>query len=117
MMLTEEILVQKFTTVAKERCPEISDLLQYCHIELVSFYWGVNPKLCQYFVVYFPHQLFTSIIEYRDIFRDIAQDLGTSEAICMNATRIIRDPGSNLKQTNPVLWLELQWVAAQHLEM
>lgn len=40
MMLTEEILVQKFTTVAKERCPEISNLLQFCHIELVSFYWG-----------------------------------------------------------------------------
>ncbi len=115
MMLTEEILVQKLTTVSKERCPELAGLLSYCHVELVNFYWGWPPKLSQHFVVYSSNQLFTSVNAYKDILRSVAQDLGISEVICMNATRIIRDPGSTLKQTNPVLWLELQWVVAQHL--
>lgn len=116
-MLTEEILVQKFTTVNKERCPELGNLLQHCHVELVNFYWGSQPKLFQHFVIYSPTQLFNSVNAYKGIFREVAQNLGISEAICMNATRIIRDPGSTLKQTNPVLWLELQLVVAQHLQL
>ena len=115
-MLTEEALVQKFTTVVKDRCPELSGLLQYCHVELVSFYWGKQQKLLQHFVVYSPSQLFTSVNDYIGIFRGVAQDIGLSDVICMNATRIIRDPGSTLKQRNPILWLELQWVVGQHLE-
>lgn len=114
-MLTEEILVQKFTTVVEERCPELDELLEYCHVELVNSYWGKPPKLYQHFVVYSPSYLFASVNAYKDIFRGVAIDLGISEAICMNATRIIRDPASTLKQKDPFLWLELQWVATLHL--
>lgn len=116
MMLTEEILVQKFTAVLNERCPELGGLLQYCHVELVNSYWGKPPKLYQHFVVYSPDQLFPSVNAYKDIFKGVANDLGISEAICMNATRIIRDPASRLKQKDPFLWLELQWVATLLLE-
>ncbi|MBW4628722.1 MAG: hypothetical protein KME49_25210 [Brasilonema octagenarum HA4186-MV1] len=115
-MLTEEILVQKFTAVLNERCPELAGLLEYCHVELVNSYWGNPPKLSQYFVVYSSDQLFDSINAYKDIFRGIAKNLGISETICMNATRILRDPASTLKQKNPILWLELQWIVTQLLE-
>lgn len=115
-MLTEEILVEKFTTVFKERRPELAGLLGCCHVELVNAYWGKPAKLTQYFVVYSPTYLFASVNAYKDILRDIAKDLGISEAICMNATRIISDRASTLKQKNPILWLELQWVATLYLE-
>jgi hypothetical protein len=55
--------------------------------------------------------LFASINAYKDVFRDVVQDLGICEAVCINATRIIRDRASRLKEKNPILWLELQWVA------
>jgi hypothetical protein len=115
-MLTEEVLVQKFTTVVKQRCPKLGGLLQHCHVELVNSYWGKPPKLSQHFVVYSQDQLFPLINAYKAILRRVAKDLGISEAICMNATRIIRDPASTLKQIDPVLWLELQWMVAKHLE-
>ncbi|MER3493258.1 MAG: hypothetical protein C4323_13550 [Mastigocladus sp. ERB_26_2] len=110
-MLTEEVLVQKFITVAKERCSKLGDLLQHCHVELVNSYWGCQSKLIQHFVVYAPNLLFISVKSYKDILRGTAKDLGISDAVCMNATRIIRDPASTLKEKNPILWLELQWVA------
>ena len=110
-MLTEEVLVQKFITVAQGRCPKLGELLQYCHVELVNSYWGYPPKLIQHFVVFYPNMLFASVNTYKDIFRSVAQDLGLSDAVCINATRIIRDPASRLKEKNPTLWLELQWVA------
>lgn len=110
-MLTEEVLVQKFITVAQRRCPKLGELLQYCHVELVNSYWGYPPKLLQHFVVFYPNMLFASVNAYKDIFRGVAQDLGLSDAVCINATRIIRDPASRLKEKNPTLWLELQWVA------
>jgi len=118
-MLTEEILVQKFTTVVKGRCPNLGQLLQYCHVELASsysnsyssFYRGEPQKLLQYFVVYYPNLLLACINSYKDILKDVAKDMGISDVICMNATRIIRDPAANLKQKNPILWLELMWVS------
>ena len=110
-MLTEEVLVKKFITVAQGRCFKLGELLQYCHVELVNSYWGYPPKLIQHFVVFYPNMLFASVNAYKDIFRSVAQDLGLSDAVCINATRIIRDPASRLKEKNPTLWLELQWVA------
>ncbi|MBD2593561.1 hypothetical protein H6G74_04355 [Nostoc spongiaeforme FACHB-130] len=116
MMLTEETLVEKFTTVVKERRPELNTLLKYCHVELVNSYWGKPEKLLQYFVIYAPHQLLASVSAYKETFRSVAEDLGIANAICMNATRIIRDRCSKLKQKDPILWLELQLLVSQHLE-
>jgi hypothetical protein len=110
-MLTEEVLVQKFITAVEENCPQLAELLHYCHVELVNSYWGSPPKLIQHFVVYYPNLLSASLNAYKDILKEFASSLGISNAICMNATRIIRDPASTLKQRDPVLWLELQWVA------
>lgn len=109
-MLTKEVLVQKFITLVEERYPKLSELLQYCHVELVNSYWGFSPKLIQHFVIYYPNLLFASFNSYKDILREIARELGISDVVCMNATHIIRDPASTLKQKNPVLWLELCWV-------
>ncbi|MEH2193583.1 MAG: hypothetical protein V7K98_13240 [Nostoc sp.] len=55
--------------------------------------------------------LFASINDNKEVFRGVAEDLGISNAVCINATRIIRDRASRLKEKNPILWLELQWVA------
>ncbi|MEA5574528.1 hypothetical protein [Calothrix sp. UHCC 0171] len=115
-MLTQELLLQKFTTVLKQRCPQLSSLLQYCHIELVNHHWGQPPKVSLHFVVYSPNNLFTEVSTYKPIFREVANNLGIPEAICMNATRIISDRASTLKERNLVLWLELQWIVTQHLE-
>jgi hypothetical protein len=110
-MLTEEVLVQKFITVVEERCDKLGELIEYCHVELVNSYWGFPPKLIQHFVIYYPNLLCTSVNAYKNIFRSVAIDLGISDAVCINATHILRDPASTLKQKNPMLWLELHWVA------
>lgn len=112
MMLSEQILIQKFAAVSEERCPQLGELLNYCHVELVNSHWGQPAKLMRYFVVYYPNMLFASISDARETLRLVAQDLGISDAVCMNATRVIRDPKSTLKQKDPVLWLELLWIAA-----
>lgn len=111
-MLTEQVLVEKFTSLVKERCPYLGNLLQNCHVELVNSYWGRPAKLSQHFVVYCPEHVFPLINPRKLIFRGIAKNLGIPEAICMNATRIIRDPASTLKDKDPVLWLELQWIVS-----
>ncbi|ABA23650.1 conserved hypothetical protein [Trichormus variabilis ATCC 29413] len=116
MMLTEETLVEKFTTVVKERCPELSAFLPYCHVELVNSYWGKPQKLLQYFVIFAPHQVFATVTGFAETFRSVAEDMGIANAICMDATRIIRDRCSTLKQKDPILWLELQFLVSQYLE-
>ncbi|MHC5934704.1 hypothetical protein [Nostoc sp.] len=45
--------------------------------------------------------------------REVAEYAGLIEVICLNATHLLRDPISKVKQTDPRLWLELQWLAIQ----
>jgi hypothetical protein len=47
----------------------------------------------------------------KEILREIADNMGLVQVVCINAKPILRDPMSKLKKTNPRLWLELQWVA------
>lgn len=48
----------------------------------------------------------------KHLFREIAENMGLMQVVFMNATRLLRDPKSRLKQADPRLWLELHFVAA-----
>jgi hypothetical protein len=39
--------------------------------------------------------------------REIAENMGLVEVVCINATRLLRAPMSNLKDADPRFWLEL----------
>ncbi|NET53067.1 MAG: hypothetical protein F6K09_31695 [Merismopedia sp. SIO2A8] len=51
--------------------------------------------------------------DHKSAYREIAQNMGLSEVVCMNATRLVRDPMSKLRQEDQRLWLELQWIVSQ----
>jgi len=110
-MLSEQFLVQRFTAIFVENSPHFSELLKCCHIELVNSYWGQPGRLIQYFVVYYPNLLSAAINAAKEPLQVAARSIGIADAVCMNATKIIRDPKSTLKQKDPVLWLELLWIA------
>jgi hypothetical protein len=48
----------------------------------------------------------------KEILRELAENMGLIQVVCLNAKRLLRDPMSKLKQSEPRLWLELQLVAA-----
>jgi hypothetical protein len=47
----------------------------------------------------------------KEILREIAENMGLVQVVCMNAKRLLRDPKSKLKDNDPRLWLDLQMVA------
>jgi hypothetical protein len=110
IMLTETRLVQEFTTLVKRTHPQIGDGLRHCLIKLVTAHWGHPPKRLDYFVIYCPGTLIESVSAHQEAFRNISQYMGLAGLICVNGTRLLRDPMSKLKQSAPRFWLELHWL-------
>ncbi|CCH68192.1 hypothetical protein RINTHH_20370 [Richelia intracellularis HH01] len=47
----------------------------------------------------------------QNLLREIAESMGLVQVVLLNATRLLRDPMSKLKQADPRLWLELHLLA------
>jgi hypothetical protein len=82
----------------------------------------INPALMRYpardvrYVVVYCHQkIFASVAVEKDLLREVAQYLGLTEVVCFDASRILRDPQSMIKEYHPQLWLELIWIATQEI--
>ncbi len=112
-MITEEDLAKEFTTVVDLFYPQAGELLHYCYVKVINSYWGRPPRRLQYVGIYCPREILTSLAAHKDVLREIAQNMGLAEVVCLNATRLVRDPMSNLKQANSRFWLELLWIATQ----
>ena len=110
-MITEEHLAKEFTTVVKYVYPVAGQLLCSCYVKVINSYWGRPPKRLQYIGIYCPDKMIASVLEQRDVLREVAENMGLVEVVCINATRLVRDPMSKLKHTEPRFWLELQWIA------
>jgi hypothetical protein len=110
-MLTEEHIAKEFTTIVKYVYPKAGHLLSYCYVKVINSYWGRPPKRLQYIGIYCSNEMISSVLEERDVLREVAENMGLVEVVCINATRLVRDPMSKLKHTDPRLWLELQWIA------
>ncbi|KGF73782.1 hypothetical protein DO97_10235 [Neosynechococcus sphagnicola sy1] len=106
-MLTETHLIQEFTTLIERTYPQVGSLLRHCHIKLITAHWGQPPRRLDYIAIYCLDTLFQAASAQKEAFRNISRYMGLAEPVCMNATRLLRDPKSKLKQDAPRFWLEL----------
>jgi hypothetical protein len=112
-MIADEILLKEFTTVVDKVYPYAGNLLKSCHVRIIRTYWGRPPKLLQYIGIYCPSPLLATLKTQQTALREIAEQMDLIDVVCMNATRLIRDPKSTVKEVNPRFWLELLWVASE----
>ncbi|BAY63022.1 MULTISPECIES: hypothetical protein [Calothrix] len=111
-MIAEDILAKEFTRVVNHYYPSVGELLLNCHVKVITCFWGRPARRLQYIGIYCSEEMLPLVQAKKEILREIADNMGLVQVVCMNAGRLLRDPLSPLKQNNPRLWLELHWVAA-----
>lgn len=110
----EQEILQEFTKIINKLFPEVGKLLDQCYVKVIESYWGRDSvHFLPYMGIYCPSELLAAVEEHKDILKKVADHVGLVEVVCMNATRLVRDPRSRLKESHPRLWLELQWITAQ----
>ncbi|MBD2665281.1 hypothetical protein B6N60_00120 [Richelia sinica FACHB-800] len=113
-MITAEKLVQEFNASIKETHPHIWNLLRHCYVKALNPVW-VRHYVADfhYLGIYCPSAIFADVLAEKELMREVAKSLGLTEVICINATSLLHDPLSILKQVHPQLWLELVWIVTQ----
>ncbi|PPS44878.1 hypothetical protein [Chroococcidiopsis sp. TS-821] len=112
-MISDEYLAREFTTVVSRVYPKTGELLRHCYVKVINSYWGKPPRRLQYVGIYCSERMIKAVQTQKDVLTEVAKDMGLVEVVCLNATRLLRDPMSKLKRTAPRFWLELYWVATQ----
>ncbi|MEH1898834.1 MAG: hypothetical protein V7K94_26735 [Nostoc sp.] len=110
-MIAEDILAKEFTRVLNHYYPKVGELLDGCHVKVITCFWGRPARRLQYIGIYCSAEMISCVQAHKEILREVAGNMGLVQVVCMNAKRLLRDPMSKLKENNPRLWLELQWVA------
>lgn len=106
-MLTEAHLIQEFTTLVERTYPQVGTLLQHCQLKLVTAHVGKPPHRIDYMAIYCAAPLLPTVLSHQAAFKHISRYMGLADPVCVNATRLLRDPKSKLKQEAPRFWLEL----------
>ncbi|NMG06818.1 hypothetical protein [Brasilonema sp. UFV-L1] len=110
----EQELVKEFTTIINHSFPEVGKLLDNCHVKLIQSFWGQQSvHFLPYIAIYCPKNMIAAVKAQISVFREVAFFVGLTEVVCLNATSLLHDPKSKLKQNNPYLWLELQWIVTK----
>ncbi|GAX45169.1 hypothetical protein NIES4075_61900 [Tolypothrix sp. NIES-4075] len=124
-MITESDLVQQFTIVVNHYEAQLGERLRHCYIKVIQSSWkkhcvslqrGEAHRSLPYIGIYCPDSMIAVLKEQKDVLKDVAQHLGLAEVVCINASRLLRDPQSKLKDAHPRLWLELHWMLTQEQE-
>ncbi|MEA5578756.1 hypothetical protein [Anabaena sp. UHCC 0451] len=111
-MIAEDILAQEFTRIVTHYYPQTGEILAKCHVKVITSFWGRPAKRFQYIGIYCADEIMPLVKAQKAILREVADNMGLIQVVCMNAKRLLRDPFSKLKQSEPRLWLELHLVAA-----
>ncbi|MBW4631324.1 MAG: hypothetical protein KME30_05305 [Iphinoe sp. HA4291-MV1] len=109
-MISEDILAQEFMRVVTHYYPKVGELLDDCYVKVISSYWGRPPKRLRYIGIYCSEEMMPHVQAYKEVLREIAENMGLIQVVFLNATRLLRDPMSKLKHMYPRLWLDLHWV-------
>ncbi len=112
-MILEEELVKEFIRVVDLFYPPTGKVLHHCHVKVIKSYWGRPPKELQYLGIYCPESIISAVRAHKDELREVAHAMGLAEVVCMNATRLLRDPISKFKLVDPRFWLELHWIVTK----
>jgi hypothetical protein len=110
-MISREELSQEFVLLVNNYYPVASRILDRCYVKVLECYVERLGKRLYYIGVYYPEGLRDRVLAEHDAWKDIAENMGLIEVVCISATRLVRDPKSRLREENPRLWLELYWVA------
>jgi hypothetical protein len=109
-MMLRSSLSQEFVSLICQYYPRAGRTLKLCYVKVLECYIHRLEKNLYYIGIYYPEGLLPLLDRERDVLRDVAENMGLSEVVYLNATRLIHDPKSRLKHENPRLWLELYWV-------
>lgn len=110
-MIAEDILAKEFTRVVSHYYPKVGELLDGCHVKVITCFWGRPARRLQYIGIYCSSEMLPYVQAEKEILREIAENMGLVQVVCMNAKRLLRDPKSKLRDNDPRLWLDLQMVA------
>ena len=112
-MISEEQLAQEFTRVVARVYPNTGQLLQSCYVKVLDFHIRRLRKRFYYIAIYCPDRLIPEVQAQRNLLKEIAENMDLLDVVCINATKLIRDPLSNLPIESPRFWLELNWIASE----
>ncbi len=107
-------LAQEYIDIVSRYYPTLKQLLDSCYVKVVDCYLERLGKRCYYLVVYCPSKQVKKVYQYYQELKDVAENMGLIQVVILDVVRIIRDPLSTLKETNPHLWLEIYWVATKN---
>jgi hypothetical protein len=110
-MISEDILAKEFTRVVNHYYPQVGELLDGCYVKVITCFWGRPAKRLQYVGIYCSEEMLPYVQAQKNVLREVADNMGLVQVVCMSAKRLIRDPMSKLKQSYPRLWLELHLIA------
>ncbi|MBG1244624.1 hypothetical protein [Nostoc sp. NZL] len=117
-MITEEDLAQQFTLIIEQAHPRVWELLHHCYVKVLnSKSKGVYIAHAKYIKIYCPDRLIAAVVAEKNLLIEVAEYLGLVEVVCVNATNLLHDPKSKLKNVYPQLWLDLLWIVTQKQEL
>jgi hypothetical protein len=112
-MIIEKYLAPEFIRAVDLLNPQVGELLSHCYLKVVDSYSEQFRKRFYHIAIYCPEAIVARLLERKYVLKEIAENMGLVEVVCLNATRLLHDPMSRLKQEDPRLWLELHWIATQ----
>lgn len=111
-MIAEDILAQEFTRILDHYYPDLGEILENCYVKVITSFWGRPARRFQYIGIYCSDDIMPLVQSQKEILREVAENMGLIQVVCINAKRLLRDPLSKLRQSEPRLWLDLHLVAA-----
>ncbi|MDY7013086.1 MAG: hypothetical protein SVX43_05700 [Cyanobacteriota bacterium] len=113
MMISRENLEKEFVSLVGQYYPKAGEVIDQCYVKIVECCLQRSRKPIYYIAVYYPKEIAREVLAQQDVFKEIAENMGLTEAVCLNASHLVRDPMSGLKDKDARLWLELHWVATR----
>ena len=110
-MISGEKLAQEYINVINNYYPRAGKLLRHCLVKILRLHTNHNHKDHYYVGIYYPNKIGRRLLEYQDIFKDTAENMGLVEVVFLNANHLVKDPYSKIKQQDFRFWLELCWLA------
>jgi hypothetical protein len=110
-------LTHEYLDIIHKYYPRLGSLLDLCYVKVIDCFIERLGKRCYYIGIYCPDELVQSVYTHHRDLQEVAENMGLTDAVLLNAARIIRDPMSKLKIEDPRLWLEIYWVALQRFSL
>lgn len=111
-MISREQLINEYIEIVNKYHPAAGALLRHCLLKIIRLQSKSIHKNHYYLGIYYPNEIGDRLLGYQDILKDIAENMGLVEVAFLNATHLVKDPLSTLKERDFRFWLELNWIAS-----